>query len=126
MNVSTKSCNPTRTPSKFTNGQELSLPRGETRTREGRRSGQAARPLPIAAHERRTDRATPNSFRSQPDDRGHFGQFGGRYVAETLMPLILDLEQEYRKAKADPHSRPSSTTCSNTMSAAQPAISRPG
>ena len=31
-----------------------------------------------------------NSFRSQPDERGHFGQFGGRYVAETLMPLILD------------------------------------
>ena len=45
---------------------------------------------------------TPNSFRNQPDERGHFGQFGGRYVAETLMPLILDLETEYRKAKADP------------------------
>lgn len=46
--------------------------------------------------------ATPNSFRTQPDDRGHFGQFGGRYVAETLMPLILDLEREYTAAKADP------------------------
>jgi tryptophan synthase beta chain len=46
--------------------------------------------------------ATPNSFRNMPDERGHFGQFGGRYVAETLMPLILDLEREYRKAKADP------------------------
>jgi tryptophan synthase beta chain len=45
---------------------------------------------------------TPNSFRNQPDERGHFGQFGGRYVAETLMPLILDLEREYRAAKADP------------------------
>jgi tryptophan synthase beta chain len=45
---------------------------------------------------------TPNSFRNQPDERGHFGQFGGRYVAETLMPLILDLETEYRQAKADP------------------------
>ncbi|BEV00682.1 tryptophan synthase subunit beta [Novosphingobium olei] len=45
---------------------------------------------------------TPNSFRTLPDERGHFGQFGGRYVAETLMPLILDLEAEYRKAKADP------------------------
>jgi tryptophan synthase beta chain len=45
---------------------------------------------------------TPNSFRTQPDERGHFGQFGGRYVAETLMPLILDLETEYRQAKADP------------------------
>lgn len=43
-----------------------------------------------------------NSYRNQPDDRGHFGQFGGRYVAETLMPLILDLEQNYRAAKADP------------------------
>ncbi|HTM95480.1 MAG TPA: tryptophan synthase subunit beta [Croceibacterium sp.] len=44
----------------------------------------------------------PNSFRNQPDERGHFGQFGGRYVAETLMPLILDLEKEYRAAKEDP------------------------
>ncbi|MBI0474735.1 tryptophan synthase subunit beta [Sphingomonas sp. MA1305] len=44
----------------------------------------------------------PNSFRNQPDDRGHFGQFGGRYVAETLMPLILDLDREYKRAKADP------------------------
>ncbi len=44
----------------------------------------------------------PNTFRNQPDDRGHFGQFGGRYVAETLMPLILDLEREYTAAKADP------------------------
>jgi tryptophan synthase beta chain len=44
----------------------------------------------------------PNSFRTQPDDRGHFGDFGGRYVAETLMPLILDLEREYRAAQADP------------------------
>ncbi|WP_394653174.1 tryptophan synthase subunit beta [uncultured Sphingomonas sp.] len=44
----------------------------------------------------------PNSFRAQPDDRGHFGDYGGRYVAETLMPLILDLEREYRAAQADP------------------------
>lgn len=44
----------------------------------------------------------PNSFRAQPDDRGHFGDYGGRYVAETLMPLILDLEREYRAAKNDP------------------------
>lgn len=43
-----------------------------------------------------------NSFKNQPDERGHFGQFGGRYVAETLMPLILDLEREYRKAQKDP------------------------
>jgi len=46
--------------------------------------------------------AQANSYRAMPDERGHFGQFGGRYVAETLMPLILDLEREYRAAKADP------------------------
>ena len=44
----------------------------------------------------------PNTLRAQPDERGHFGEFGGRYVAETLMPLILDLDREYRAAKADP------------------------
>src|ERR1041384_191473 len=44
----------------------------------------------------------PNSFRSGPDERGHFGNFGGRFVAETLMPLILDLEKAYAEAKADP------------------------
>ncbi|MDB5686522.1 MAG: tryptophan synthase subunit beta [Rhizorhabdus sp.] len=44
----------------------------------------------------------PNSLRTGPDARGHFGQFGGRYVSETLMPLILDLEREYRAAQADP------------------------
>ena len=50
-----------------------------------------------------TDTVTlPNSLRNLPDERGHFGQFGGRFVAETLMPLILDLEREYRAAKADP------------------------
>ncbi|MGN6278069.1 MAG: tryptophan synthase subunit beta [Sphingomonas sp.] len=45
---------------------------------------------------------TANSYRTQPDERGHFGDFGGRYVAETLMPLILDLDTAYRAAKADP------------------------
>ena len=44
----------------------------------------------------------PNSYRTQPDERGHFGDYGGRYVAETLMPLVLDLEREYRAAQADP------------------------
>ena len=43
----------------------------------------------------------PNSLRTGPDERGHFGQFGGRYVAETLMPLILDLERHYRAAQQD-------------------------
>ncbi|MEM6414910.1 MAG: tryptophan synthase subunit beta [Pseudomonadota bacterium] len=43
-----------------------------------------------------------NSFRNGPDADGRFGAFGGRYVAETLMPLILELSSEYDKAKADP------------------------
>jgi tryptophan synthase beta chain len=44
----------------------------------------------------------PNSFRTGPDERGHFGLYGGRFVAETLMPLILELEQAYADAKNDP------------------------
>ena len=49
-----------------------------------------------------TATAISTSLRSGPDARGHFGAFGGRYVAETLMPLILDLERAYRAAQADP------------------------
>jgi tryptophan synthase beta chain len=43
-----------------------------------------------------------NSYRTGPDERGHFGIFGGRYVAETLMPLILEVERAYNSVKADP------------------------
>ena len=43
-----------------------------------------------------------NTWDQWPDANGRFGEFGGRYVAETLMPLILDLEQAYRDAKKDP------------------------
>lgn len=43
-----------------------------------------------------------NTLQNQPDENGHFGIFGGRYVAETLMPLILDLEKAYSLAKDDP------------------------
>jgi tryptophan synthase beta chain len=46
--------------------------------------------------------APVNSYRTGPDERGHFGIFGGRYVAETLMPLILAVERAYTEAKADP------------------------
>ena len=45
---------------------------------------------------------TRNTWDQWPDAEGRFGEFGGRYVAETLMPLILDLDAEYRRAKADP------------------------
>jgi tryptophan synthase beta chain len=44
----------------------------------------------------------PNTYREGPDATGHFGAYGGRFVAETLMPLVLDLERAYEEAKADP------------------------
>ena len=44
----------------------------------------------------------PNSYRTGPDERGFFGLFGGRFVAETLMPVILDLEAAYAAARVDP------------------------
>ena len=44
----------------------------------------------------------PNSLRNGPDDKGRFGIHGGRFVAETLMPLILELEQAYEDARNDP------------------------
>ncbi|MBD8481490.1 tryptophan synthase subunit beta [Pseudomonas coleopterorum] len=45
---------------------------------------------------------TQSNLRSGPDSNGLFGAFGGRYVAETLMPLVLELAREYEAAKADP------------------------
>ena len=45
---------------------------------------------------------TLNSYRGGPDAGGHFGIYGGRYVAETLMPLILELERAWHEARADP------------------------
>ena len=44
----------------------------------------------------------PNSLRAGPDGRGRFGDFGGRFVAETLMPLVLEVERAYDAARADP------------------------
>src|SRR5213596_4397136 len=43
-----------------------------------------------------------NTYRSGPDEHGHFGIYGGRFVAETLMPLILEVEHAYAAAKTDP------------------------
>ncbi|MBO6506326.1 MAG: tryptophan synthase subunit beta [Kordiimonadaceae bacterium] len=42
-----------------------------------------------------------NSYRTGPDEKGHFGQYGGRYVSETLMPLVLQVEQEFNEAMKD-------------------------
>ncbi|MBV9539764.1 MAG: tryptophan synthase subunit beta [Alphaproteobacteria bacterium] len=44
----------------------------------------------------------PNSFRTGPDEKGHFGAYGGRFVAETLMPNIMALEKAYEEARRDP------------------------
>lgn len=49
-----------------------------------------------------TQNSQVNTYQNQPDDKGHFGPYGGRYVAETLMPLILSVEAAWEAAKADP------------------------
>jgi tryptophan synthase beta chain len=55
----------------------------------------------MATKKRRTKEPKLNTYRGGPDDRGFFGIYGGRFVAETLMPLILELDHAYEAAKAD-------------------------
>ena len=49
-------------------------------------------------------RLTPEAYNTEefPDARGHFGPYGGRYVAETLMPALLELNEAYQKITPDP------------------------
>ena len=47
------------------------------------------------------DDAKPSSYANGPDERGRFGLFGERFVSETLMPIILELERRYEHAKTD-------------------------
>ena len=63
----------------------------------------------------------PNSFRTGPDEQGMFGIFGGRFVAETLMPLILDLEAAYGAAKDRPGLPAPSSRRSSTHYAGRPS-----
>jgi tryptophan synthase beta chain len=56
----------------------------------------------MATTAKKSSEAKLNSYSTGPDDKGFFGLFGGRFVAETLMPLILELERAYNAAKADP------------------------
>ena len=51
---------------------------------------------------RNKERKNEMMKRTQPDRNGHFGIFGGRYAAETLMPALLELEAAYRAARRDP------------------------
>ena len=62
---------------------------------------EAAR-LAAADGPRTHDACSSTAYRTGPDERGRFGNYGGRYVAETLMPLVLELEQAYAAAKRDP------------------------
>src|SRR3989337_1939310 len=56
----------------------------------------------MATKRKKSKEVKLNTYRGGPDEQGFFGLFGGRFVAETLMPLILDLERAYDIAKADP------------------------
>ena len=56
-----------------------------------------------------------NSFMTGPDEKGRFGDFGGRFVSETLMPLILELEEQYEYAKTTSPSGLRCTICGPTM-----------
>ena len=76
-------------------------PRQDPRLHPRRARGRS-RASPLESEMQRMTAPQPNSFRTGPDERGHFGIYGGRFVAETLMPLILDLEKAYAAAKADP------------------------
>ena len=66
----------------------------------------------------RAPRRALNSFRTGPDERGFFGMFGGRFVAETLMPLILELEKAYERPRPIP-------TFQAELDASQHALCRP-
>jgi tryptophan synthase beta chain len=68
---------------------------------------------------------TQSNLRTGPDANGLFGSFGGRYVAETLMPLILDLDREYELAKKDPEFIKNWPTSSATTWAAQARCTSP-
>ena len=57
---------------------------------------------PVVVEQYDVNKPLTNSLRSGPDGRGRFGEFGGRFVAETLMPVILEVEQAYEAAKRDP------------------------
>lgn len=68
---------------------------------------------------------TQSQYRPGPDANGLFGSFGGRYVAETLMPLVLDLAREYEAAKATRNSLKSWPISSATTSAAPTRCTSP-
>src|SRR5262245_39770750 len=68
----------------------------------GESSGKPARSFDMAPEKKKSQEARLNTYRAGPNEQGFFGLFGGRFVAETLMPLILELGRAYEEAKADP------------------------
>jgi tryptophan synthase beta chain len=60
------------------------------------------RSFDMATDKKKSQEAKLNTYRAGPNEQGFFGLFGGRFVAETLMPLILELGRAYEEAKADP------------------------
>ena len=64
----------------------------------------------------------PNSFRTGPDERGHFGIYGGRFVAETLMPLVLELEQAYDHFRFTRCDLPAARTATGIVNCKRPIV----
>ena len=71
----------------------------------------------MATKSKKSAEVALNSYATGPDDKGFFGLFGGRFVAETLMPLILDLERAYDTRRPIPHIRTRSRISICTMPA---------
>src|SRR5689334_9883001 len=75
------------------------------RPRAAESEGANRKTLSMATKSKKAAEVALNSYSKGPDDKGFFGMFGGRFVAETLMPLIIHLERAYNEAKADPEFR---------------------
>src|SRR5712671_2330536 len=65
-------------------------------------STRSVRFLPPPARSGEVRVPVPNTLRGGPDERGHFGIYGGRFVAETVMPLVLAVEAAYAAPRGDP------------------------
>ena len=89
-----------KTTSRTTGGTKSKAVAGKRRA--AAKTAKTAPVKPVKGETRASAMHAPNSMRTGPDDKGFFGLFGGRFVAETLMPLILDLEKAYEEAKRDP------------------------
>ena len=95
-------------PREETRNMKAKTPRRQSKTSKAapKKTSKAApekpsRPKPARGKAARARSSVP----SRPDAAGHFGQFGGRYVPETLMPVLFELEKAYLEARDDPSFR---------------------